>query len=235
MPVAGSVHAVGRNHPWNRRALLTSPVHGPLAQLVAHLHDAQGVTGSSPVRPTDPSAQDFRTRDGPGRQRLSHRSLWERLPSPRFTTSARLCRQGVGTRRRPNSPVPFGLRQTAGGPGLRVVHEDVGHVVAVADDQVRGAGREGDVAAVGTDRRTCRPAVAMAVRAVDADPRRDPSRGFSVLRRHRPQRSGNGPDSNQHPAGIRGSCRHTPAKPRRKAEHRAPRPRHSRACDLGPI
>jgi len=25
---------------------------GPLAQLVAHLHDAQGVTGSSPVRPT---------------------------------------------------------------------------------------------------------------------------------------------------------------------------------------
>jgi hypothetical protein len=27
-------------------------VVGPLAQLVAHLHDAQGVTGSSPVRPT---------------------------------------------------------------------------------------------------------------------------------------------------------------------------------------
>src|SRR5665811_1686804 len=27
-------------------------LHGPLAQLVAHLHDAQGVTGSSPVRPT---------------------------------------------------------------------------------------------------------------------------------------------------------------------------------------
>ncbi len=26
---------------------------GPLAQLVAHLHDAQGVTGSSPVRPTN--------------------------------------------------------------------------------------------------------------------------------------------------------------------------------------
>jgi hypothetical protein len=28
---------------------------GPLAQLVAHLHDAQGVTGSSPVRPTKKS------------------------------------------------------------------------------------------------------------------------------------------------------------------------------------
>ena len=27
-------------------------MEGPLAQLVAHLHDAQGVTGSSPVRPT---------------------------------------------------------------------------------------------------------------------------------------------------------------------------------------
>src|SRR5208282_5142803 len=26
--------------------------HGPLAQLVAHLHDAQGVRGSSPLRPT---------------------------------------------------------------------------------------------------------------------------------------------------------------------------------------
>src|SRR5438132_6405050 len=26
--------------------------HGPLAQLVAHLHDAQGVGGSSPSRPT---------------------------------------------------------------------------------------------------------------------------------------------------------------------------------------
>jgi hypothetical protein len=25
---------------------------GPLAQLVAHLHDAQGVRGSSPLRPT---------------------------------------------------------------------------------------------------------------------------------------------------------------------------------------
>ncbi len=30
----------------------TLQIHGPLAQLVAHLHDAQGVTGSSPVRPT---------------------------------------------------------------------------------------------------------------------------------------------------------------------------------------
>ena len=28
---------------------------GPLAQLVAHLHDAQGVRGSSPLRPTDPT------------------------------------------------------------------------------------------------------------------------------------------------------------------------------------
>ena len=27
-------------------------VEGPLAQLVAHLHDAQGVRGSSPLRPT---------------------------------------------------------------------------------------------------------------------------------------------------------------------------------------
>src|ERR1035437_3346826 len=27
-------------------------VHGPLAQLVAHLHDTQGVVGSSPARPT---------------------------------------------------------------------------------------------------------------------------------------------------------------------------------------
>src|SRR5580700_2536791 len=26
--------------------------HGPLAQLVAHLHDTQGVVGSSPARPT---------------------------------------------------------------------------------------------------------------------------------------------------------------------------------------
>ena len=26
---------------------------GPLAQLVAHLHDAQGVVGSSPARPTE--------------------------------------------------------------------------------------------------------------------------------------------------------------------------------------
>ncbi len=30
--------------------------HGPLAQLVAHLHDAQGVRGSSPLRPTDREA-----------------------------------------------------------------------------------------------------------------------------------------------------------------------------------
>ncbi len=28
---------------------------GPLAQLVAHLHDAQGVVGSSPARPTPKS------------------------------------------------------------------------------------------------------------------------------------------------------------------------------------
>jgi predicted RNase H-like HicB family nuclease len=28
-------------------------MEGPLAQLVAHLHDAQGVRGSSPLRPTD--------------------------------------------------------------------------------------------------------------------------------------------------------------------------------------
>src|SRR5665213_1277162 len=27
--------------------------HGPLAQLVAHLHDTQGVVGSSPARPTE--------------------------------------------------------------------------------------------------------------------------------------------------------------------------------------
>ena len=32
---------------------------GPLAQLVAHLHDAQGVTGSSPVRPTIVMCQIF--------------------------------------------------------------------------------------------------------------------------------------------------------------------------------
>ena len=32
---------------------------GPLAQLVAHLHDAQGVTGSSPVRPTTVMSQLF--------------------------------------------------------------------------------------------------------------------------------------------------------------------------------
>ena len=30
--------------------------HGPLAQLVAHLHDAQGVGGSSPSRPTGKGA-----------------------------------------------------------------------------------------------------------------------------------------------------------------------------------
>ena len=30
-------------------------VHGPLAQLVAHLHDTQGVVGSSPARPTKKS------------------------------------------------------------------------------------------------------------------------------------------------------------------------------------
>ena len=29
---------------------------GPLAQLVAHLHDAQGVRGSSPLRPTQRNA-----------------------------------------------------------------------------------------------------------------------------------------------------------------------------------
>ncbi len=28
-------------------------MQGPLAQLVAHLHDAQGVRGSSPLRPTE--------------------------------------------------------------------------------------------------------------------------------------------------------------------------------------
>jgi hypothetical protein len=32
--------------------VVRSHPYGPLAQLVAHLHDAQGVTGSSPVRPT---------------------------------------------------------------------------------------------------------------------------------------------------------------------------------------
>src|ERR1700722_5194194 len=29
------------------------PPYGPLAQLVAHLHDTQGVVGSSPARPTE--------------------------------------------------------------------------------------------------------------------------------------------------------------------------------------
>ena len=37
---------VGPRHGWYRRP------HGPLAQLVAHLHDTQGVRGSSPLRPT---------------------------------------------------------------------------------------------------------------------------------------------------------------------------------------
>ncbi len=40
--------------------MLDCPAYGPLAQLVAHLHDAQGVTGSSPVRPTRPDL-DFRS------------------------------------------------------------------------------------------------------------------------------------------------------------------------------
>ena len=37
---------------------------GPLAQLVAHLHDAQGVRGSSPLRPT-PSEQVKQAKSGP--------------------------------------------------------------------------------------------------------------------------------------------------------------------------
>ena len=38
--------------------------HGPLAQLVAHLHDAQGVRGSSPLRPTSSEAV-FRSSGAP--------------------------------------------------------------------------------------------------------------------------------------------------------------------------
>ena len=41
---------------WNQTVPSSSGIvvpHGPLAQLVAHLHDAQGVRGSSPLRPTN--------------------------------------------------------------------------------------------------------------------------------------------------------------------------------------
>jgi hypothetical protein len=54
--------AAREHHPLAPRLSLGRPVHagrsgivvavGPLAQLVAHLHDAQGVVGSSPARPT---------------------------------------------------------------------------------------------------------------------------------------------------------------------------------------
>ncbi len=36
--------------------MVTSTAYGPLAQLVAHLHDTQGVVGSSPARPTRKNA-----------------------------------------------------------------------------------------------------------------------------------------------------------------------------------
>ena len=42
----------GRRAERRNGLVVRSHPYGPLAQLVAHLHDAQGVTGSSPVRPT---------------------------------------------------------------------------------------------------------------------------------------------------------------------------------------
>ncbi len=47
LPVSSRAGQLRRRAP-----VVDSCTHGPLAQLVAHLHDAQGVRGSSPLRPT---------------------------------------------------------------------------------------------------------------------------------------------------------------------------------------
>jgi hypothetical protein len=70
---------------------------GPLAQLVAHLHDAQGVTGSSPVRPTrDYVSQTIDWQSG-------ERVVWESFgdtpqyesPSPRQSDLNLCCNGGM--------------------------------------------------------------------------------------------------------------------------------------------
>jgi hypothetical protein len=83
---------------------------GPLAQLVAHLHDAQGVTGSSPVRPTKETPRSdsglvLTTQVGTP---LDPENVW-------FPSTTRISK---GSTRCREASLPNDLRHSAGDNGL---------------------------------------------------------------------------------------------------------------------